>query len=121
MPSGGRGGVAVSPGGGVGSGVNIGPGRGYYPQAGWSDPGWRGRHRHHHRHHRHVFGPSVFFGSTYAASPFFYDDYYYDEPYVVGGIGASPDEIAYCRRKYKSYDIRTGTYLNRDGNRYPCP
>jgi hypothetical protein len=28
---------------------------------------------------------------------------------------------AYCMQRYRSYDPRSGTYLNNDGNRYPCP
>lgn len=35
--------------------------------------------------------------------------------------GAGADEVAYCARRFKSYDPRTGTYLSTDGNRYPCP
>ncbi|CAN5181664.1 hypothetical protein BH11PSE4_BH11PSE4_26700 [soil metagenome] len=27
----------------------------------------------------------------------------------------------YCSQRYRSYDPRSGTYLNNDGNRYPCP
>ena len=35
--------------------------------------------------------------------------------YAVGG-GSS-----YCAQRYRSYDPASGTYLNNDGNRYPCP
>ncbi|KAA2236385.1 BA14K family protein [Salinarimonas soli] len=31
-----------------------------------------------------------------------------------------PDYIAYCSRKYRSFDPQTGTYLARDGYRYAC-
>jgi len=31
-----------------------------------------------------------------------------------------PDYIAYCSRKYRSFDPLDGTYLGHDGNRYPC-
>ena len=45
--------------------------------------------------------------------------YYAPAPaYVEGGGG---DEVAYCTQRYRSYDPRSGTYLNNDGNRYPCP
>ncbi|HYF54685.1 MAG TPA: BA14K family protein [Salinarimonas sp.] len=33
---------------------------------------------------------------------------------------ADPDFIAYCSRKYRSFDPQTGTFLARDGLRYPC-
>jgi hypothetical protein len=28
--------------------------------------------------------------------------------------------LSYCSQKYKSFDPASGTYLNYDGNRYPC-
>ena len=31
------------------------------------------------------------------------------------------DAIAYCSRRFKSYDPNTGTYLGYDGFRHPCP
>ncbi len=31
-----------------------------------------------------------------------------------------PDFIAYCSRKYRSFDPVDGTFLATDGNRYPC-
>lgn len=45
---------------------------------------------------------------------------------IIGGaIAASAAQAnqnaAYCAQRYRSYDPRSGTYLNRDGNRYPCP
>ena len=29
--------------------------------------------------------------------------------------------VAYCLRRFKSYDPASGTYLGRDGLRHPCP
>ena len=45
---------------------------------------------------------------------------------IIGGaIAASQAQAnknaAYCAQRYRSYDPRSGTYLNVDGNRYPCP
>lgn len=45
---------------------------------------------------------------------------------IIGGaIAASSAQAqqnaAYCSQRYRSYDPRSGTYLNNDGNRYPCP
>ena len=34
---------------------------------------------------------------------------------------ASPDAVAACARKYRSYDPRSGTFLSNDGMRKPCP
>ncbi|MES2600404.1 MAG: BA14K family protein [Pseudomonadota bacterium] len=45
---------------------------------------------------------------------------------VIGGaIAASQAQAqqnhAYCSQRYRSYDPASGTYLNNNGNRYPCP
>ena len=40
----------------------------------------------------------------------------YEQPAYGGG-----DDVSYCMQRYRSYDPRSGTYLNNDGNRYPCP
>lgn len=45
---------------------------------------------------------------------------------ILGGaIAASQAQAnqnaSYCAQRYRSYDPRSGTYLNNDGNRYPCP
>lgn len=59
--------------------------------------------------------------------------YYYDDPYYYGRrsyyaapprVYAAPeadDAVAYCMRRFRSYDPRSGTYLGYDGNRHPCP
>lgn len=44
-----------------------------------------------------------------------------DEPVVAVPSQTAGDGDAYCRQRYRSYDPRSGTYLNNDGNRYPCP
>ena len=31
------------------------------------------------------------------------------------------DAVAYCARKYRSYDPASGTFLGNDGARHPCP
>ncbi|MGB3272829.1 MAG: BA14K family protein, partial [Xanthobacteraceae bacterium] len=95
------------------------------PSWGGARPGWSGPrhgHRHHHRHRRGIY-PGIIggaiIGSTLAA-PYFYDPYYYDDVVVAPG-GPSAEEVAYCSRRFKSYDPRTGTYLGYDGLRHPCP
>lgn len=45
---------------------------------------------------------------------------------IIGGAIASSQaqaqqNHAYCSQRYRSYDPASGTYLNNDGNRYPCP
>jgi BA14K-like protein len=31
------------------------------------------------------------------------------------------DAVEYCLRRYKSYDVESGTYMGFDGYRHPCP
>jgi hypothetical protein len=33
---------------------------------------------------------------------------------------ADPDYVAACARKYRSFDPASGTFMARDGYRYPC-
>jgi hypothetical protein len=59
--------------------------------------------------------------------------YYRGDPYYYGGgpyyypgndyaYEAAPgDAVAYCIRRFRSYDLRSGTYLGNDGYRHPCP
>lgn len=42
--------------------------------------------------------------------------YYAPAPVYAGG----GDWHAYCASKYRSYDVRSGTYLGYDGYRHPC-
>ena len=36
-------------------------------------------------------------------------------------VEPTPDAVAYCARRFKSYDPGNGTYLGYDGLRHPCP
>ncbi|MBN9580228.1 MAG: BA14K family protein [Afipia sp.] len=40
---------------------------------------------------------------------------------IAAGAAQANQNAAYCAQRYRSYDPRSGTYLSRDGNRYPCP
>jgi hypothetical protein len=47
---------------------------------------------------------------------------------IIGGAiaasqanAAAQQNAAYCSQRYRSYDPASGSYLNNDGNRYPCP
>jgi hypothetical protein len=88
-----------------------------------SEVRWRGR-----RHWRGWYGPGLgfatglaigsAFASPYYASPYYYAPaprVYYDAPM------RSADEIAYCSRRFRSYDVASGTYLGYDGERHHCP
>jgi hypothetical protein len=76
------------------------------------------RHRryygHRHHHHHHGGGTAAGIGLGLAAGA------------IIGGAIAAgqaqaQQNHAYCAQRYRSYDPRSGTYLNYDGNRYPCP
>jgi hypothetical protein len=73
---------------------------GYYGGGGW---GWGG------------FAAGAALGALLAA-PYYYrgGPYYYD-------YGPPDSAVAYCLRRFRSYDPRSGTYLGYDGYRHPCP
>lgn len=105
----------------------VGPGA---PQAGqfnrggrnWNAGGRRWSGGHHWRHRRHGgWGTAAGFGAGFLlgnaiARPGPYAYYYEAEP-----VYRDADEIAYCSRRFKSYDPDSGTYLGYDGQRHPCP
>ncbi len=89
---------------------------------------WRGRHW---RGPGYGFGAGLALGAL-GSSYYYSDPYYYDDSYAYASDGyvddgqyaavpASDSDAAYCAQRYKSYDPASGTYLNYDGNRYPCP
>jgi BA14K-like protein len=56
------------------------------------------------------YGPAP----VYAAPPV------YGAPPAYGAPVAG-DAVAYCSRRYRSYDPASGTFLGYDGVRHPCP
>lgn len=63
----------------------------------------------------------------YGPGPYYYGPAYYGPPVVYGppravyGAPVYDDAVAYCMRRFKSYDPASGTYLGYDGYRHPCP
>jgi hypothetical protein len=106
-------------GGGVGNRYAGGgyAGRGYYG----------GGYRHHHR--GGGFWPGVAVGvgvgsayGYYDNGPYYDDSYgYYDDSAVAAAPPSDDEAVAYCTRRYRSYDPASGTYLGNDGQRHPCP
>ena len=73
------------------------------------------------------FGTGLLLGGA-LASPYYYRPYYYGPPayYAPPPAYYSPspyagDAVAYCSRRYRSYDPASGTFLGYDGVRHPCP
>jgi hypothetical protein len=71
-----------------------------------------------------AFAAGAVIGGALAA-PYYYGPGYYPGPYYPGPAyveGGPPDDgVAYCMRRYRSYDPASGTFLGNDGNRHPCP
>jgi len=72
------------------------------------------QHRHHGHHGGHYGGTGIAAGIAAGA--------------LLGAMAAqpaqpavNPDAIAWCARRYRSYDPQSMTYLGRDGYRHPCP
>jgi BA14K-like protein len=40
---------------------------------------------------------------------------------VVAAPGEPVIDVAYCQRRFRSYDVRSQTYMGSDGVRHPCP
>lgn len=126
-PGGGSGwqGGGGRPGGGAGwQGGGPRPGGGWH--GGGRPGGWHGGHV--HRRGGGGFYPGLAAGAIIGgalAAPFAFgysDPYYYDDDYVEApAVTSDADAIAYCKQRFRSYDVRTGTYLGYDGLRHPCP
>jgi hypothetical protein len=131
----GGGGFAGSPGlgtkfgGGGGGGPVIGRGGGprYSGGGNWQGGGYGYRHRRYGG-----FGTGLVIGGALGSSYGYYGDPYgyYDGGYDDGGyyddgaVAVAPgggDDVEYCRQRFRSYDVRTGTYLGNDGLRHACP
>jgi BA14K-like protein len=77
--------------------------RGHY----YRGPGWGG------------FGYGAVIGGLLLAPYAWGPDYYAYPDYY--DVSPPDDAVAYCMRRFKSYDLRSGTYLGYDGYRHPCP
>ena len=69
----------------------------------------------------------IIVGGIVASQPrYYYREYppypYYTPAYpVYGPYSAGDPAIAYCMRRFRSYDPYSRTYLGYDGYRHPCP
>jgi BA14K-like protein len=122
--------VQVRDGGRAGRGAHMSRGRaGAHIGSNWSGRrgNWSGQHAWVGRR-RWGGGPRISFGLGFGAPYAYgypYDDWYgsygYDNSYVVVAPDRDDDAVAYCSRRFRSYDPDTGTYLGYDGLRHPCP
>jgi hypothetical protein len=77
----------------------------------------------------YYYGPGYYYGPppAYGYPPPAAYGYAPPPPPPPGYAAAAPqaqaagDAVAYCRQRFKSYDMRSGTYLGTDGQRHACP
>jgi hypothetical protein len=70
------------------------------------------------------YGPYPYGYGYYAPAPVYAAPPVYGAPAAPGYVaGPAPagDAVAYCSRRYRSYDPASGTFLGYDGVRHPCP
>ena len=48
------------------------------------------------------------------------NQYGYGQPQTIYGV-QDPTAVEYCIQRFRSYDVRSGTYLGYDGFRHACP
>jgi hypothetical protein len=68
----------------------------------------------------YYYGPGPYYGGP---GPYYYGGPgpYYAAPAPAYYDAPPGDAVAYCARRYRSYDPRSGTFLGNDGYRHPCP
>jgi hypothetical protein len=89
---------------------------------GWRDWGWGGVGAGYYPpyYSRPYYQPYYYPPDYYYPAP----AYYYPNTYYRAPIYAGPEvgnAVAYCLRRFQSYDPVSGTYLGYDGYRHPCP
>ena len=65
-----------------------------------------------------------YYGGGYYDDYYPYADTYYADPgYVEGGYveNGYGGDVAYCIRRFRTYDPRSGTYVGKGGRRIACP
>jgi len=74
---------------------------------------WHGRHwrRHHWRHHHDDDAGALAAGAIFGLAA----------GAIAANAAAGNNAVAYCSRRFRSYDPASGTYLGYDGYRHPCP
>lgn len=83
----------------------------------YDGPRYYPRHRHYprdryyHRRHHSGVGAAVAGGIIGLAAG----------SIIAGSAARATDSVAYCQQRFKSYDVRSGTYRGYDGRRHACP
>lgn len=103
-----------------GRGYRVG---GYYGRGyrGYGRYGYRYGHRYPYRYGYRYRGGAPYWGWGLAAGALAAAPYYYNGGYAYGAAPAYDSSVAYCIRRFRSYDPASGTYLGYDGRRHPCP
>lgn len=67
------------------------------------------------------YRPEYAFGWGYLPLLGFGYNWRYPNVVEVPAYVVTAEDIAYCARRFRTYDPVSQTYLGRDGYRYPCP
>ena len=95
----------------------------------WQGGNWRGG-RWHGRYWPYyaAVGVGIGLGGYYGGYyddyyPYVDDTYYVDPGYVDPGYTDSGygGDVAYCIQRFRTYDLRSGTYVGKGGRRIACP
>ena len=62
------------------------------------------------------YNDPYYYGGGYAPA-----GYAYEQPVETEVVTGGAEDVAYCQRRFRSYDLRSGTYLGNDGRRHACP
>jgi len=68
-----------------------------------------------------VIAPQVYGGPAYYGPADASSSDYYDESAAASPPPGDNDAVGHCMQTHRSYDPESGTYLDDDGQRLPCP
>jgi hypothetical protein len=68
-----------------------------------------------------VIAPQVYGGPAYYGPADVPSSDYYDDSTAASPPPGDNDAVGHCMQTHRSYDPESGTYLDDDGQRLPCP
>jgi hypothetical protein len=69
----------------------------------------------------YAYGGYPYDSYAYYDGPYYNDTFAYDAGSAVGASEGAARDVEYCMRRFRSFDLASGTYLGYDGLRHPCP
>jgi hypothetical protein len=77
----------------------------------WAGRHWRHRYWNHWGYYDNDYGGALAAGAIFGLAA----------GALAANAAAGSNAVAYCERRFRSYDPASGTYLGYDGYRHPCP